>query len=488
MLSYPTVIDSGSDGPSAWAITLTVEEHRHVNEQVSFTTRSYCYEGVCSYPGPTIAVFPGDELTLTLVNKLGPELDGEEHIMNTMHSPNTTNMHTHGLHISPEVDTVFISAKPGESLTYPYKIAEDHAPGMHWYHAHLHGSTTFQVMSGMLGALEIKPIPSQNIPESITSADSHLIVLTHIKFNQELGADSGLVNQGCGPSFTCDPYVQAPLCTGYETESDFSYFRQYSYIELGRTLGSTMAVNEVFTDPDVQDMQLVNGMYKPTVQLVQGSHSIFRIIVASGGGRLYLTIKEGSGTCSMSVIAYDGVYLDALESKDTIGLVEASRADVQISCSQEGMFTLTSEGADIMYLSVSAVGTQTTGVTDDDLGGFVRPYYLQDLMGDDVKIDSHYSMHIWRKGFDSSVCGAWLGAGSDCSGLSPMGSGNPDPSSTVCPFGQFVGPRGSNPEAYTDAYKLVTPVNAINEWTIYGMVKNTLALTKFDINCINNFS
>lgn len=49
------------------------------------------------------------------------------------HSPNNVNVHTHGLHIDPAVDTVFIYAEPGETLVYNYEIPLDHSPGLHWY-------------------------------------------------------------------------------------------------------------------------------------------------------------------------------------------------------------------------------------------------------------------------------------------------------------------------------------------------------------------
>jgi hypothetical protein len=173
----------------------------------------------------------------------------------------------------------------------------------------------------------------------------------------------------------------------------------------------------------------------------------------------------------------------------------------------KGTYTLVSEGVDIMYIEVSGSGstaaattattapvtttttlaatptptattattttttivTKKSPVTSAELSEIIRPYYLQDLTGD-IDIDSYYSIHIWRKHFDPSICGAWLGVGSDCSGLQPMGSNSPHPSSTVCPFSQFTGARGTDPKSYTDAYKLVTPLNAVNEWTIFGMV------------------
>ena len=95
-----------------------MRQHRHSNTQVAFTTRSYCLDsGVCSYPGPTIRIKPGDKFTLILVNELGENPSHNNHVHNTMHSPNTTNIHTHGLHVDPDV-------------VRPYALV------LHYIHAH----------------------------------------------------------------------------------------------------------------------------------------------------------------------------------------------------------------------------------------------------------------------------------------------------------------------------------------------------------------
>jgi hypothetical protein len=210
------IISSNATTATSWSATIEIREHRHVNHRVGFTTRSYCYQNHCTYPGPTISLKPGDNLTLTVINSLGPySLSTQSHhVHNTIHSPNTTNVHTHGLHISPLVDNVFLSAAPGETLVYEYEIRSDHAPGLHWYHAHYHGSSTLQLMSGLVGALVIESVRGggANISESILRADTQLLVLTRLIFKQE--TENGKVTQGCGVDFSCDPDSQAPLCYG----------------------------------------------------------------------------------------------------------------------------------------------------------------------------------------------------------------------------------------------------------------------------------
>jgi FtsP/CotA-like multicopper oxidase with cupredoxin domain len=71
---------------------------------------------------------------------------------------NETNLHTHGLWISPSgnSDNVMLVVKPGVSFQHEYNVPEDHPAGTFWYHPHRHYSTSIQVASGMAGALIVK--------------------------------------------------------------------------------------------------------------------------------------------------------------------------------------------------------------------------------------------------------------------------------------------------------------------------------------------
>mmetsp|Transcript_4776 Transcript_4776/g.7266 ORF Transcript_4776/g.7266 Transcript_4776/m.7266 type:complete len:653 (+) Transcript_4776:95-2053(+) len=465
-LTYPHVVDSGKDVPSEWTATLVVREHRHSNSQVSFTTRSYCYQSKCTYPGPTIAVLPGDNFTLVLTNELGPT-PHNEHIMNHMHSPNTTNIHTHGLHIGSDVDTVFVHAAPGETITYPYKIRDDHAPGLMWYHAHYHGSSTMQLMSGLVGALVVKPAHTgkQRIPASITEADAHILVVTKLVVSQE--TSGGKVTQGCGVGYACDPVAQAPLCTGEEESSPFNMFRVYSIQEFNAECGSDMELNVEVVDPDETDMDLVNGMFRPTLHLVQGSPSILHTVNAFGGAPLSLSVSDAS--CSIHVIAWDGVYMEARLEQQTVNIPGAGRASFEIVCDKEGVFIMRNGAKHMMTLFVNSTGVRRPTVTDSELKGIVRPWYLQDLFGDDVVVNHRYSVHISQDNKPTGDCGYWMGLGSDCSAITPHGSVPPNPHYVPCSFSKFKGERGLSAAGYLPDHRLVTYVGAVNEWTIYGL-------------------
>jgi len=108
--------------------------------------------------GPTIRVKPGDTLKVRLENKLDPETcappDGNHNIPNCF---NTTNLHTHGLHVSPagNSDNVLLELTPLTTFDFEFCLPKDHPAGTFWYHPHRHGSTALQVSSGMAGALII---------------------------------------------------------------------------------------------------------------------------------------------------------------------------------------------------------------------------------------------------------------------------------------------------------------------------------------------
>ncbi|WP_247538117.1 multicopper oxidase family protein [Ralstonia pseudosolanacearum] len=133
--------------------------------------RGYIGTGVTSdaFVAPQIDVTPGDTVRITLHNKLkGSEGCNGDAAPDKPHCYNGTNLHSHGLWVSPtgNSDNVLLSLNPQTSFQYEYNIPADHPAGTFWYHPHRHGSTALQVASGMAGALVIhgnrKPTPRVN--------------------------------------------------------------------------------------------------------------------------------------------------------------------------------------------------------------------------------------------------------------------------------------------------------------------------------------
>ena len=167
--------------------------------------------------GPTLRVQPGDTIKIHLINELPPEEDSDEigeinqgsvegctyeektQANNTPHNFNTTNFHTHGLHVDPNAcsDNVLRVMRPRENdrdISPEYlvqvEIPGDHPAGTFWYHAHLHGSTALQVSSGMAGALIIEG-GLDDIPEIPTATEKIFVF-------QQIGYDEGGVIEDYG--------------------------------------------------------------------------------------------------------------------------------------------------------------------------------------------------------------------------------------------------------------------------------------------------
>jgi FtsP/CotA-like multicopper oxidase with cupredoxin domain len=134
--------------------------------------------------GPTLRVEPGDTIDLTLDNRLRKPDDvqrtgrtpvpvpvcpppGDAHAMHGPHPSGggqLTNLHFHGLHVTPLTrnfhgspvfgDNVLLNLPPGKSH-FRFRIPADHDQGTFWYHAHRHGCTDDQVFRGLAGLLLI---------------------------------------------------------------------------------------------------------------------------------------------------------------------------------------------------------------------------------------------------------------------------------------------------------------------------------------------
>jgi FtsP/CotA-like multicopper oxidase with cupredoxin domain len=113
-----------------------------------------------SLPGPTLRLRPGDRLQVKLVNRLAAP----------------TNLHVHGLHVSPEGhgDNVFVAVQPGESFAYDYQLPDDHPPGVYWYHPHHHGLVADQVFGGLYGAIVVED------PAKLPVARERVLVVSDI--------------------------------------------------------------------------------------------------------------------------------------------------------------------------------------------------------------------------------------------------------------------------------------------------------------------
>jgi FtsP/CotA-like multicopper oxidase with cupredoxin domain len=232
----------------------------------SATRYALTYNGTT--PGPTLRLRPGDELTVRLRNQLDRR----------------TNLHTHGLHVSPEgsADNIFVMVDPGQEQTYEYRIPTDHPSGTFWYHPHHHGEVASQIMGGMAGAIVIE----DDLDAAFSGAAERVLVLSDPK----IGATSTVLT-----------------ATGNEQQ-------------MGRE----------------GDVALVNGQLRPTIDAAAGTVERWRILNASPSRYYRLSVRGAT----MQLVATDGGRLDQPRPVADLLLTPGQRAEVLVTLDTVGAATL----------------------------------------------------------------------------------------------------------------------------------------------------
>lgn len=121
--------------------------------------RLYAFNG--RVPGPLLETRPGDDVQIRL--------------RNTLREP--TNLHFHGLHLSPNgtTDNIFIEIPEGEAFNYSFRLPLNHPPGFFWIHPHVHGLVAQQVSLGLAMPFIVRG-GLDSIPE-VAAAREHLLIL-----------------------------------------------------------------------------------------------------------------------------------------------------------------------------------------------------------------------------------------------------------------------------------------------------------------------
>ena len=107
-------------------------------------------------------VKPGDLLDLTTRN----------------HLSDMTNIHTHGLFVSPagNSDNVFVMVSGGATFENVYQLSDDVSPGTYWYHSHAHPLAEDQVFGGMSGVLIVEGLRDL-LPANLQHLREHVFAL-----------------------------------------------------------------------------------------------------------------------------------------------------------------------------------------------------------------------------------------------------------------------------------------------------------------------
>ena len=126
-------------------LQVTMEARATRTQLGPYQVNGATYNGV--YGGPVLRLKPGDVLEMTLVN----------------HLAQATNVHFHGLQVSPlgHGDDSMHMVLPGETWNYSITIPKTHPPGVYWFHTHGHGFAERQLMGGLSGTIIIEGFQDQ---------------------------------------------------------------------------------------------------------------------------------------------------------------------------------------------------------------------------------------------------------------------------------------------------------------------------------------
>ncbi|MEJ7704391.1 MAG: multicopper oxidase family protein [Geodermatophilaceae bacterium] len=212
------------------------------------------------FPGPTLLLQPGDRLRVQLANRLG----------------DPTNLHVHGLHVSPEGngDNAFVTVDAGESFDYDYQLPDDHPPGVYWYHPHLHGMVAEQVFGGLYGAIIVADV--QELPVT----RERVLVISDITFD-----GSGRI----------PPASSTARMMGREG-----------------------------------DLLLVNGQASPVLNARPGERERWRVVNACAARYLRLSL-DGQ---QVQLLGFDSGRLPAPQDVEEVVLAPGNRADLLVTAGQ----------------------------------------------------------------------------------------------------------------------------------------------------------
>jgi FtsP/CotA-like multicopper oxidase with cupredoxin domain/peroxiredoxin len=273
--------------------------------------------------GPTIRVRRGTVVNILVKNEL-PGKDADHPDGDIPYGFCTTNLHTHGLHVSPEdpSDNVFRSIPPGGQHRFTFHIRHDHPAGTFWYHAHRHGSVAYQLTNGMAGALIVDGDADDNLHDledlpEIAAARERVFVLQQFLYRINPADGVGRVDAR-------DIYGDQPtgvvLPPGCETP----------------------AVAGVATS-----CWAINGVVMPSYEIAPGEVQRWRFIHAGREEKVELVWRDAQGNDTdafkFNEIAVDGLATGMLTEKTLIHLDPGNRSDVLVKAPERpGVYLLMS--------------------------------------------------------------------------------------------------------------------------------------------------
>lgn len=253
-------------------------------------TAAETYEG--TYPGPTLVVCRGDKLKVDLTNGLDEP----------------TNLHVHGLHVSPrdDHDNIFLHIPPGGSQTYNYTLPSDHDAGAFWYHPHLHEHVAPQIFAGLSGAI----IVEGDLDDKLAGIPQRTMMIQSTELC-DAGPAPGGPPDAIGHSV---PFALTPLSASDPEDSGSEPCDVPGEVILNKL------TNERYTP------LLINGTINPTVKIRPGEIQRWRIFNANNN-RIVVLRLDGH---AFEVLARDGNTARRMQSTSILRIGPGSRREVLV--------------------------------------------------------------------------------------------------------------------------------------------------------------
>jgi FtsP/CotA-like multicopper oxidase with cupredoxin domain len=348
LVSDPAELRS-SDG--VLSVELAVRNHREDDGSIR-----YCYATPAGEQSPTLRMRPGDLLVLKLKNELsdlgagtGAAASGaaaaasgaaaaasgaaatshahahakagaeQDPCSSASMSLTSTNLHFHGLTVPPicHADEVLKTSIPAGSppFEYRFRIPAHEPPGLYWYHPHIHGFTTAQVLGGASGALIIEGIERAN-PELAGMAQRVLVI-----------RDQNLLHPDAPPSKS-EPVVPKMLI-----DRD------------GDSANNGTGFGKPAKDLSINYVPVAYPDYPPAaIEMRPGERQLWRVVNACGITYLNLAVIFQHAAQKLGIVAIDGVPLNAngnpdnaIEWRDHIGLPPGARVEFIVTAPPAGV-------------------------------------------------------------------------------------------------------------------------------------------------------
>lgn len=337
------------------------------------------------FVAPVIRVAPGKRLTIDLDNRLEPcsEVQRKEH-----RCYNETNLHTHGLWVSPSgnSDNVLISIAPGEQFRYQYDIPADHPAGTFWYHPHRHGSGFMQVGSGMAGALIVT---GNRLPTASGPGDIDILlkdgrgrpfperIMLFQQFNYGCLNDKGL-NEGKRNEDN-EP-IRPFICSPGKIGRIESFDNDWGWRQTGRFTGINGRVQPRLEDAKsgaFERWRLVNAGSGETMRM-----RLYRLDPAAPPLRSVKAEDQVAWreryctgqSLPMWQVALDGLIRSAIQKVDEAVVFAGERMDLLVRLPEPGIYCMVNDTSRIdtdkdnpnPSRMVALIGAKGTGTSDGD--------------------------------------------------------------------------------------------------------------------------